>query len=75
MPLKHEFEFDGGEELTFLSAKKVRKSVKDRAQVFVMLASLEPICKGVVCDLTAVCQLSEVFSDHKSLKYVFDQKR
>ena len=41
----------------------VRKSAMHMVQVFVMLASLESICKGVVCDLPKVCQFLEVFLD------------
>lgn len=55
--------FGGGEKLTFLSTKQVRNSVKDMAQVFVMLASLEAIGKGVVCDLPAMCQFPKVFHE------------
>ena len=36
-PPGHGSQLGGGEELTFLSAKQVRKFVKDKAQVFVML--------------------------------------
>lgn len=76
MPPEHEFEFGGGEELAFLSAKQVRKSMKDKSQVFIMLASLEVIGKGVVRDLSAVCQFLEVFPEdicdfHQSVKWTF----
>ena len=37
--------------------------MKDKVQVFVMLASLEAIGKGVIRDLSAVCEFSEVFSE------------
>jgi hypothetical protein len=61
LPLELEFELDGGEELTFVSAKQARESMKDMAQVFVMLASLEARGKGVVCDLPGVCEFPKVF--------------
>lgn len=63
MPPEREYEFGGGEKLTFASAKQVRESVKDRAQVFVMLASLEAICNGVVRDLSVVCEFPKVFPE------------
>lgn len=47
-PLDHESEFDGGEEFMFISAQQVRESVKDGAQMFVMLGSLEAKGNGVV---------------------------
>lgn len=40
----------------------MKESVKDKAQVFVMLASLEARGKGVICDLHVMCEFSEVFS-------------
>ncbi|XP_050920025.1 uncharacterized protein LOC127137622 [Lathyrus oleraceus] len=58
-----EFEFDRGEELTFVSAKQVRESVKDMEQVFVMLASLEARGQGVVRDLPGVCEFPKVFPE------------
>ncbi|XP_050908678.1 uncharacterized protein LOC127122380 [Lathyrus oleraceus] len=62
LPLEREFEFDGGEELTFVSAKQVRESVKDMTQVFVMLTSLGARGQGVVCDFPRVCEFPGVFS-------------
>lgn len=56
LPPEHEYEFDGGEELLFVSAKQVRESVKDEDQVFVILALLEAKCNEVVCDLRVVCE-------------------
>lgn len=49
--------------MTFVSAKKVRESVNDKAEVFVMLASLEARGKGVVHDLPVVCEFPKVFPD------------
>ncbi|XP_050878143.1 uncharacterized protein LOC127081958 [Lathyrus oleraceus] len=63
LSLEHEFEFDRGEELTFVSAKQVRESVKDMAQMFVMLASLEARGHGVVHDLPRVCEFPKMFSE------------
>ena len=63
MPLEREFEFDRGEELTFVSSKQGRESVKDMEQVFVMLASLEARGQGVVRDLPGVCKFLEVFPE------------
>ena len=62
LPLERDFEFDRGEVLIFVSAKQVRESVKDMAQMFVMLASLEARGHGVVCDLPRVCEFPNVFS-------------
>lgn len=45
----------------FVSSKQVRELVKDRAQLFVILASLEAKGKGVVRDLPALCEFLEVF--------------
>ncbi|XP_050916680.1 uncharacterized protein LOC127131826 [Lathyrus oleraceus] len=58
---EHEYEFNEGEELMFVSTKKVRESVKDGAQLFVMLASMEATGNGVVRNLLAVCEFPEVF--------------
>ncbi|XP_050889276.1 uncharacterized protein LOC127094491 [Lathyrus oleraceus] len=63
LPLEREFEFDRDEELTFVSAKQVRESVKDMEQVIVILASLEARGQGVVRDLSGVCEFPEVFPD------------
>ncbi|XP_050876252.1 uncharacterized protein LOC127079947 [Lathyrus oleraceus] len=63
LPLEREFEFDRGEELTFVSAKKVREYVKDMEQLFVILASLEARGQGVVRDLPGVCEFREVFPE------------
>lgn len=38
--------------------------MKDKAEVFVMLASLEARGKGVVCDLPMMCKFSEVFPEN-----------
>lgn len=45
----------------FVSTKQVREIVKDEAQLFVMLSSLEAKGKGVVHDFPAVCEFSRVF--------------
>jgi hypothetical protein len=63
LPLESEFEFDGGEELTFVSTKQVREYMKGMAQVFLMLASLEARGHGVVRDLSGVCEFPEVFPE------------
>lgn len=47
----------------FVSAKQVRESIRDDAQVLVMLASLEAKYKGVVCDLPVVYDFPEVFPE------------
>lgn len=57
---EREPEFDGGEKLMFVSVKQVRESMKDGAQVFVMLDSLEAGGKGIICDLPAVCEFLEL---------------
>lgn len=62
LPPEREFEFDIGEELRFVSAKQVRESVKDMAQVFLMLALLEAREKGVVRDLPGVCDFPKSVS-------------
>lgn len=49
--------------MTFITAKKARESMKDKAQVFVMLASLEARGKGVARDLPVVCEFPEVFPE------------
>lgn len=49
--------------MTLVSAKEVRGSVKDMAQVFVMLDLLEARGKGVVCDLPVLCEFTEVFPE------------
>lgn len=41
----------------------MRESAKDKAQMFVMLVSLEARGKGVVCDFPAECEFSEVFPE------------
>lgn len=56
-------ELDGGEELMFVYAKQVIEYVKDEAQVFVILASLEANEKGVVRDLPVVCEFPGVFPE------------
>lgn len=61
MPPEHEYEFDGGEELIYVSAKQVRETMKVGAQVFMMLALLKAKGKGVVCDLPAMCEFLRVF--------------
>ena len=48
--------------MTFVSAKKVRESMKDMAQVFVMLASLEGKGNEVVQDLPGVCEFPKSVS-------------
>ena len=62
MPPEREFKFDGGEKLTFVSAKQVREFVEDMVQVFVMLALLEVRGKGVVRDLPGVCEFPKSVS-------------
>lgn len=47
----------------FVSVKQVRETVKDGAQVFVMLALLEVKGKGVVRDLPAMCEFTRVFPE------------
>lgn len=47
----------------FVFAKKVRESVKDGTQLFVMLASLEAKGKGVVRDLPVMCEFLGVFPE------------
>lgn len=61
MPPEREYEFNRGEKLTFVSAKKVREYVKDMAQVFVMLASLKARGKVIVYDFLGVCEFPKVF--------------
>lgn len=59
--LEREYEFSRGEKLMFVFVKKVRESVKDEVQVFVILASLEAKGKGVTRDLPVMCEFLEVF--------------
>lgn len=61
MPLECESEFGEGKKLMFVSARLMRESEKDKGKVFVMLASLEAIRKGLVHALPIVCEFPEVF--------------
>lgn len=66
LPQERESEFDVGKNLTFVSAKQVRECVKDMAQAFVMLVSLEARGKVIVRDLPGVCEFPRVFPEHIS---------
>ncbi|XP_050896513.1 uncharacterized protein LOC127103285 [Lathyrus oleraceus] len=59
-------EFEEGEDLMFMSANQVEKSLKDNARMFMMIASLKDTSQDVIGDLRVVCDFPDVFLDDTS---------